>query len=175
MVAAAVVATVSAAAVGRRRQLLPPYLIGSCFAFGVSSSLPSVSPVVSVVAAAVAAAVVAAAVGRRRQLLPPYRIVVGIVTVFWQTHNRTCILSIDIVACFGHCGCCTNHQTPLSRYCGWQKSCTTYQNVSSPPLYPALNIGIKCGGRFGVRSIPEILHHLMIFPVQNARSATNQY
>ena len=67
------------------------------------------------------------------------------------------------------------HATRLSEYCRWQKSCTTYQNVSSTPLYTALNIGRKCGERFGVCSIPEILHHLMIFPVTNAGSATYQY
>ena len=52
-------------------------------------------------------------------------------------------------------------ETQLARYGRWQKSCTACQHTASQPLYPELNIGITCSAYAVVRSIPEILHHLM--------------
>ena len=42
-------------------------------------------------------------------------------------------------------------------------------------LYPELNVGMQCRQRFGIRSSPEILHHLMRFHPKNPRNAKYQY
>ena len=66
------------------------------------------------------------------------------------------------------------HGNPWT-YGRWRKSCTTYWHVTSSPLYPQLNIGIESSEHFGIRAIPEILHHLMACSFKKLCNGERQY